>query len=88
MPMRTIDPESGVIATDWANMDGLTNEYFKITVNVLSANQPSDAIEVEVAKRVWYKGKWGNMDVNPSVAQELKQAILTEAQSLRNRGKY
>ena len=87
MPMQTIDPQGGVIVTDWANMDNLTNEYFKITVHILSKDLRTDALNVKVVKRVWYKEKWGNLDVDPRVAQELEKAILIEARNLANKGK-
>ena len=75
----------GVIITDWAAMDNIQNEQFKITVNILSRNLRADCLKVAVFKRVLRDGKWVNDTADRRLAGEIENAILTQARKLYRR---
>lgn len=51
MPLASVDSAGGVIITDWAAMDNIQNEQFKITVNILSRNLRADCLKVAVFQK-------------------------------------
>ena len=79
------DSAGGVIITDWAAMDNIQNEQFKITVNILSRNLRADCLKVAVFKRVLRDGKWVNDTADRRLAGEIENAILTQARKLYRR---
>lgn len=85
MPLASVDSVGGVIVTDWAAMDGIPDEQFKITVNILSQNLRADCLKVAVFKRVLRNGTWVNETANKRLAGEIEQAILTQARKLYRR---
>lgn len=85
MPLASADSAGGVIITDWAAMDNIQNEQFKITVNILSRNLRADCLKVAVFKRVLRDGKWVNYTADRRLAGEIENAILTQARKLYRR---
>lgn len=85
MPLASVDAVGGVIVTDWAAMDGIPDEQFKITVNILSQNLRADCLKVAVFKRVLQNGTWVNETADKRLAGEIEQAILTQARRLYRR---
>ena len=96
MPLASADSAGGVIitfakeiltliTTDWAAMDNIQNEQFKITVNILSRNLRADCLKVAVFKRVLRDGKWVNDTADRRLAGEIENAILTQARKLYRR---
>ncbi len=85
MPMLTVDSKGGVVVTDWSTMDKVSNEYFKVTVHILSKELRADALEVVVFERTWADGKWENVEPDPRLAFEIEKSILTEARKLFRR---
>ncbi|MBP3417536.1 MAG: DUF3576 domain-containing protein [Alphaproteobacteria bacterium] len=85
MPLASADSAGGVIITDWAAMDNIQNEQFKITVNILSRNLRADCLKVAVFKRVLRDGKWVNDTADRRLAGEIENAILTQARKLYRR---
>ena len=85
MPLASADSAGGVIITDWAAMDDIQNEQFKITVNILSRNLRADCLKVAVFKRVLRDGAWLNETPDKRVSGEIENAILTQARKLYRR---
>lgn len=85
MPLASTDAKGGVIVTDWAGIDNIQNEQFKITVNVLSKNLRSDCLKVVVFKRIREDGAWQNSEPDRRLASEIENAILLEARKLYRR---
>ena len=71
--------------TDWAAMDDIQNEQFKITVNILSRNLRADCLKVAVFKRVLRDGAWVNETPDKRLSGEIENAILTQARKLYRR---
>ncbi len=82
MPLAGVDSQTGVLVTDWAAVNGVSNEQFKITVNILSKNLRADCLKVSVFKRVWSNGKWNDEVADRRLADEIEKAILTEAKDM------
>ena len=85
MPLASTDSVGGVIVTDWSAMDGIPDEQFKITVNILSRNLRADCLKVVVFKRVLRDGTWVNDEPDKRLSGEIEQAILTQARRLYRR---
>lgn len=85
MPLASTDGKGGVIVTDWAGMDNIQNEQFKITVNILSHKLRADCLKVVVFKREMKNGRWENAEPDSRLADEIEKAILSEARKLYRR---
>lgn len=85
MPLASADSKGGVIITEWASMDKMTNDQFKITVNILSRNLRADCLKVVVFKRVMRDGRWSEVEADKKLAGEIETAILTKARNLYRR---
>lgn len=85
MPLVSADSAGGVIITDWAAMDNIKDEQFKITVNILSRSLRADCLKVVVFKRVLQGGKWVDDVADKRLAGEIENAILTQARKLYRR---
>ena len=82
MPLASVDSQTGVLVTDWAAVNGISNEQFKITVHILSKNLRADCLKVSVFKRVWANGKWNDEAADRRLSDEIEKAILTEAKDM------
>lgn len=85
MPLASADSAGGVIITDWAAMDNIQNEQFKITVNIFVTQSACRLPESGVFKRVLRDGKWVNDTADRRLAGEIENAILTQARKLYRR---
>lgn len=85
MPLASTDAKGGVIVTDWATMDNIQDEQFKITVNILSVKLRADCLKVIVFKRVMKNGRWENTEPDSRLADEIEKSILSEARKLYRR---
>jgi hypothetical protein len=83
MPLTSVDPFGGVILTDWYSDESKPNERYKLNVFVIGSQLRSDAIRVSAFQQKKRSGKWVSVDVNPSVATQVEDAILTRARQVR-----
>lgn len=84
MPLASADPFGGVVITDWYATPESPSERFKVTIYVLDTRLRADAIKVAVFRQVRATtGEWTDAPVNPAMATDLENTILTRARQLR-----
>lgn len=84
MPLTTTDPFGGVVLTDWYEDPKVRGERFKVNALILDKTLRSDGIKITLFKQnADKKGVWRDTDVNPRVARDLEDTILTRARELR-----
>lgn len=99
MPLSSADPFGGVIISDWYSPPESPDERFKVMVYILGGQLRSDGVRTQVfrqrrggaaaagARRNGQPpratGDWVDVPVEPSVATDLENAILTRARQLR-----
>lgn len=84
MPLTTTDPFGGVVLTDWYEDPKTTGERFKVNALILDKTLRSDGIKITLFKQKRdKKGAWHDAEVNPRVARDLEDTILTRARELR-----
>lgn len=85
MPLASTDSTGGIIVTEWANMDGISSEQFKITVHILCKDLRADGVKVVVFKRILENGKWVDVSADKRLANEIEKSILVQARELFRR---
>jgi hypothetical protein len=78
-----VDPFGGVILTDWYTDPAEPDERYKLNVFVIGSQLRSDAIRVSTFQQKNRNGNWMEMQVDPSIATKIEDAILTRARQLR-----
>jgi hypothetical protein len=84
MPIANADPFGGTIITDWYQMPESQAERFKVNVFILDRALRADGVKVSVFKQARdASGQWVDIKVEPKVATDLENTILTRARELR-----
>lgn len=84
MPLDAVDPQAGVILTDWFASAQVPNERFRTNVLILGNTLRADALRVRVFKQVQTSsGSWVDAPINPNTEREVENAILTRAREIR-----
>ncbi|MEO1658763.1 MAG: DUF3576 domain-containing protein [Pseudomonadota bacterium] len=84
MPLDAVDPQAGVILTDWFASSEVPNERFRTNVLILGNTLRADALRVRVFKQVQSpSGSWVDAPINPNTEREVENAILTRAREIR-----
>lgn len=84
MPIATADPFGGTIITDWHQMPETPAERFKLNVFILDRALRADGVKVSVFKQVRDgMGQWADARIDPKMASDLENSILTRARQLR-----
>ena len=84
MPIASADPFGGTIITDWYSLPESPNERFKLNVFILDRSLRADGVKVSVFKQARDStGQWVDIRVEPNMATDLENAILTRARQLR-----
>ena len=84
MPLDEVDPQAGVILTDWFASSQVPTERFRTNVLILGNTLRADALKVRVFKQVQTPtGAWVDAPINPNTEREVENAILTRAREIR-----
>lgn len=84
MPIAQADAFGGTILTDWYQLPESPHERFKINVFILDRALRADGVKVSVFKQARdAAGQWVDVKVDPRMATDLENAILTRARQLR-----
>ena len=84
LPLSSADPFGGVIISEWHEDPESPGERFKVTVYILDQRLRADGIKVAVFRQaISGNNAWADAPVNPNVAIDLENAILTRARQLR-----
>ena len=82
MPLSSVDTSSGVIITDWYNIEG-NNIRIKINIRVFDQNMTDESLNVQMFKQEFDGAKWNDQGNDEMQASKIKQAILKEARVLQ-----
>lgn len=82
MPLASVDTSSGVIITDWYNIDG-NDLRIKINIRIFDQEMTNDSISVQMFKQQFDGAKWNDQGNDEMQAIKIKQAILEEARVLQ-----
>jgi Domain of unknown function (DUF3576) len=84
MPIASADPFGGTIITDWYQLPETPSERFKLNVFIIDRALRADGVKVSVFKQMRDGGgQWVDTRVDPKMAGELENSILTRARQLR-----
>ena len=82
MPLSSVDAASGVIITDWYNIEG-NNIRIKINIRIFDQNMTDESLNVQMFKQEFDGAKWNDQGNDEMQASKIKQAILKEARVLQ-----
>ena len=82
MPLASVDTSSGVIITDWYNIDK-DNLRLKINIRVLNDEIANNSIDVQIFKQGFDGQKWVDQGSDPEQSSKIKKSILDEARTLQ-----
>ena len=82
MPLASVDSASGIIITDWYNIDN-DNLRLKINIRVLDENITNESLDIQIFKQSFDGQKWVDRGNDPEQASKIKKSILDEAQTLQ-----
>ena len=84
MPIASADPFGGTIITDWYTLPETPGERFKMNVFIIDRALRADGVKVSVFKQMRdTSGQWVDAKVDPKMAADLENSILTRARQLR-----
>tara|TARA_Y100001935_G_scaffold203204_1_gene171798 strand:- start:115 stop:630 length:516 start_codon:yes stop_codon:yes gene_type:complete len=82
MPLSSVDAASGVIITDWYNIDG--NELrVKINIRIFDQSMTDESISVQMFKQNFDGSKWNDLGNDEQQSSKIKGSILEEARVLQ-----
>tara|TARA_Y100001935_G_scaffold174290_1_gene144041 strand:+ start:41 stop:556 length:516 start_codon:yes stop_codon:yes gene_type:complete len=82
MPLASVDAASGVIITDWYNIDG-DDLRIKINIRIYDQEMTNDSVNVQMFKQNFDGAKWNDQGNDEMQALKIKKAILDEARVLQ-----
>ncbi len=84
MPITTADAFGGTVISDWYQLPETPNERFKVNVFILDRTLRADGVKVSLFKQAKDSmGTWVDVKVDPRMAIDLENSILTRARQLR-----
>lgn len=84
MPITSADAFGGTIITDWYQLPETPNERYKVNVFILDRTLRADGVKVALFKQGRdASGNWVDVRIDPRMAADLENAILTRARQLR-----
>ena len=82
MPLASVDAASGIIITDWYNIDG-DNLRIKINIRIYDQEMTDSSVNVQMFKQNFDGAKWNDQGNDEMQASKIKKAILDEARVLQ-----
>ena len=82
MPLASVDTSSGVIITDWYNIEG-NDIRIKINIRIFDQEMMDESISVQMFKQKFDGAKWNDQGNDVVQASKIKKAILEEARVLQ-----
>lgn len=86
IPLASADGVGGVIVTDWYTADK-NNERIKLSIYITDRQLRSDALKVNVFKKVKSRDDWVDSAPDTKMAREIENIILAKARELRVKSK-
>ena len=82
MPLASVDTASGVIITDWYNIEG-DDLRIKINIRIFDQEMTDGSVNVQMFKQKFDGSKWNDQGNDEMQALKIKKAILDEARVLQ-----
>ena len=82
MPLASVDTASGVIITDWYNIEG-DDLRIKINIRIFDQEMTNGSVNVQMFKQKFDGSKWNDQGNDEMQASKIKKAILDEARVLQ-----
>tara|TARA_Y100000768_G_scaffold31262_1_gene20627 strand:+ start:386 stop:901 length:516 start_codon:yes stop_codon:yes gene_type:complete len=82
MPLASVDVASGVIITDWYNIDG-DDLRIKINIRIYDQDMTDGSLNVQIFKQNFDGAKWNDQGNDEMQASKIKKVILDEAKALQ-----
>ena len=82
MPLASVDAASGVIITDWYNIEG-DDLRIKINIRIFDQEMSDGSVSVQMFKQQFDGNKWNDQGNDDMQALKIKKAILDEARVLQ-----
>ena len=83
MPLASVDTASGIIITDWYNIED-NNLRVKLNIRVHDQNMTPESISVQMFKQNFDGQKWIDQGNDEIQASKIKASILEDARVLKN----
>ncbi len=83
MPIASVDAFGGVILTEWYENPDAPGERFKMNITILDKQLRADGVRVAVFKQKREGNAWRDVKVDPKMATDIENTILTRARELR-----
>lgn len=83
MPIASVDAFGGVILTEWYENPDAPGERFKMNITILDKQLRADGVRVAVFKQQLDGKAWRDVKVDPKMATDIENTILTRARELR-----
>jgi len=83
MPVSSADPLGGLIVYDWRTFPDAPSERIKATVYILDTRLRADGVNVSVFRQTNQGGAWVDATVDPETEEQIENAILSRARSLK-----
>ena len=84
MPIANADPFGGTIISDWYQLPEGPAQRYKLNVYILDRVLRADGVRVSVFKQTKdATGQWSDAKVEPKMASDIENSILTRARQLR-----
>ena len=84
MPIRQVDPISGIIITDWYEFPEQPGTRYKVDIRVLGRTLRADYLTVSVFKEQRDPvQEWQTVAVDPETRLQLEETIITKARELK-----
>ena len=83
MPLKSADPQGGIIITDWYANPKVPDERFRLTVYILDRRLRADGVNVSVFRQVKDGSEWKDAETNADTEIQLENAILSRARELK-----
>ena len=81
IPKVSVDASSGVIITDWYDVNDV--DRVKIEVRVIDDNLTDDSLQVRLFKQSFDGSRWVDSDSDITQAQKIKNSILKDARTIK-----
>ena len=81
IPKVSVDSSSGVIITDWYDINDV--DRIKIEVRVIDDNLLDESVQVKLFKQNFNGSRWVDSDGDINQAEKIKNSILNDARTIR-----
>ena len=83
MPIDRLEPDYGIMMTDWFNNPAYNNSRSKLNIYITSNQLSADAVKVAAFRQKRVGSKWVDAGADPEYAAAIEEKILYKARTLK-----